>query len=63
MLPNLEYLQNEGILPLDAVKSIATVKFICVLKEKKKVYSKRDKHDHKGKGRLTTDAYLTIKVL
>ena len=57
-------LQNEGILPLDAVKSIATVKLICVLKEKKKrVHSKRDKHDHKGKGRLTTDAYLTIKVL
>ena len=56
-------LQNEGILPLDAVKSIATVKLICVLKEKKKIHSKRDKHDHKGKGRLTTDAYLTIKVL
>lgn len=51
-------LQNKGILPLDAVKSIATVKFICVLKEKKK----RFQHDHKGNGRLTTNADLT-KVL
>ena len=58
-------LQNEGILPLDSVKSIATVKFICVLKEKKKLCSKGDKHNHKGKAglRSTTDADLTIKVL